>query len=70
MKFQRKLVEELKSNKEFAYHNASIYTILLELVEGNGINEVFKVLHNVASDLKKRKKLESQFEKSKSWVWD
>jgi len=69
MKFQRKLVKELKSNKEFAYQDASIYTVLLDLVEGNGVDEVFMILHNVATDLKKRKKLESQFEKAKSWKW-
>lgn len=69
MKFQRKLVEELKSNREFAYQDASIYTVLLDLVEDNGIEEVFMMLHNVATDLKKRKELESQFEKAKSWKW-
>ena len=69
MKFQRKLVKELKSNKEFAYQDASIYTILLDLIEGNGVEEVFVILHNVATDLKKRKELESQFEKVKGWEW-
>lgn len=69
MKFQRKLVEELKSNREFAYQDASIYTVLLDLVEENGIEEVFMMLHNVATDLKNRKELESQFEKAKSWMW-
>ena len=69
MKFQRKLVKELKSNKEFAYQDASIYTILLDLIEGNGVEEVFVILHNVATDLKKRKELESQFEKAKGWEW-
>jgi len=69
MKFQKKLVKELNSNKELAYQDASIYTVLLDLVQGNSIEEVFMMLHNVATDLKKRKKLESQFEKAKSWKW-
>lgn len=69
MKFQRKLVKDLKSNKEFAYQDASIYTVLLDLVEGNGVDEVFMILHNVATDLKKRKELESKFEKAKSLEW-
>ena len=33
------------------------------------IEEVFMVLHNVASDLDQRELLESQFEKSKLWKW-
>ena len=69
MKFQKKLVKELNSNKELAYQDASIYTVLLDLVQGNSIEEVFMMLHNVATDLKKRNKLESQFEKAKSWKW-
>lgn len=67
MEFQRKLVEELNSGKEFAYQEASIYTVLLDLVEGNGIDEVFTILHNVATDLKKREELESMFESVKNF---
>ncbi len=40
MKFQKKLVEKLKSNEKFAYQKASIYTILLDLVDENGVEEV------------------------------
>lgn len=69
MNFENKLVEELKSNKEFAYHNASIYTILLDLVQGNGAEHVLMMLHNVATDLGEREKLESEFEKTKNWNW-
>lgn len=69
MKIQRKLVKELKSNKEFAYHDASIYTVLLDLVDQNGIEEVFLMLHNVATDLKKRKDLQSMYDESKYWEW-
>lgn len=69
MKFQRKLVKKLRSKKEFAYEDASIYTILLDLVEGNGIDEVFMMLHNVATDLKQRKELENKFKDAKKWEW-
>lgn len=49
-KFQRDQVEKLKQSKE--YEDASIYTILLELVEGNGADEVQNILHQVTVDLK------------------
>lgn len=68
IKFQRKLVEKLKSNEEFAYQNASIYTILLDLVDKNGVEEVFMILHNVVVDLGKQKEFESQFKKIKFLV--
>lgn len=69
LKFQRKLVEQLHSKEEFAYQDAAIYTILLDLVEGNGVEEVFMMLHNVATDLGKREEFEKQFEKAKDWEW-
>lgn len=55
--------------KEFVYEDESIYSILLDLVEGNGINEVFITLHNVASELGQRKELEGKFDDAKKWVW-
>jgi len=69
IEYQRKLVEELNNNEEFAYQNASIYTVLIDLVENNGIHEVFIMLHNVATDLNKREELESKFEDAKRWIW-
>lgn len=70
LKFQRKLVKELRNkDKDFVYQNAAIYTVLLDLVDGNGLDEVFMMLHNVATDLGKRKKLESKFKKAKDWKW-
>ena len=63
MKFQKKLVKELNSNKELAYQDTSIYTVLLDLVQGNSIEEVFMMLHNVATDLKKRKNLKVSLKK-------
>lgn len=70
LKSQREQVKKLRSNVEFAYQDASIYTVLLDLVEGNGIDEVFMMLHNVASDLGKREDLEKKFNESKAWEWD
>lgn len=69
LKFQREQVKKLRSQEKFAYEEASIYTILLDLVEGNGLDEVFMMLHNVASDLEQREELESKFEEAKMWEW-
>lgn len=41
----------LRSNASAAYRGASIYTILFDLVDGNGIDEVKNVLSCLASDL-------------------
>ena len=50
MKFQREQVKKLRSQEKISYEEASIYTVLLDLVEGNGLVEVFMMLHNVATD--------------------
>ena len=69
LKFQRELVKKLRSQEKFAYEEASIYTVLFDLIEGNGIDEVFMMLHNVATDLEQRDELEKQFEEAKKWEW-
>jgi hypothetical protein len=69
MKFQREQLEKLRSQKKYAYEEASIYTVLLDLIEGNGLDEVFMMLHNVATDLEQRKELEDKFEEAKKWKW-
>ena len=69
LKFQREQVKKLRSLEKFAYEEASIYTVLFDLVEGNGMEEVFMMLHNVASDLEQRKELEDMFEEAKKWTW-
>jgi len=69
LKYQKKLAKQLHNN-ELPYDEASIYTILLDLVEGNGVTDIFMLLHNVATDLKKRKKLEGCFEDAKTWKWE
>jgi hypothetical protein len=50
--FQQKLVEKLRSNKDSTYENASIYTVLLDLVQGNGVDEVKRLLDEVIKNLK------------------
>lgn len=69
LKFQRKQVRKLRSQEKFAYEEASIYTVLFDLVEGNGLDEVFIMLHNVATDLEQRKALEDKFDEAKKWQW-
>lgn len=69
MKFQREQVKKLRSQEKFSYEEASIYTVLLDLVEGNGLDEVFMMLHIVATDLKQRKELENKFKDAKKWEW-
>lgn len=69
-KFQKEQLKKLRSQEKGAYEEASIYTILLDLIEGNGLEDVFMTLHNVATDTGERKLLEQKLEESKSWDWD
>ena len=69
LKFQRELVKKLRSGKEGAYEDASIYTVLLDLSEGNGLTDVFMILHQLATDLGERQTLEDSFEEAKNWTW-
>ena len=69
LKFQREQVKKLRSQEKFAYEEASIYTVLFDLVEGNGLDEVFMMLHNVATDLEQCKELEDKFDEAKTWQW-
>jgi hypothetical protein len=66
---QKKQLKDLRSYKEGAYADASIYTILLDLVEGNGFDNVFQVLHQLSSDLGEREELEKMFDVAKKWTW-
>ena len=63
-KFQRKQIESAKSQME-----ESIYAHLAALVEQSDLNEVFMILHSVASDMGLRKELERKYEESKKWTW-
>jgi hypothetical protein len=66
--FQKWLSDNLASGK-LAYADAPIYTILYDLCEKNSIEEVFQMLHNVATDQGKRQELESMFEEAKKFEW-
>jgi len=69
LKFQKDQLKELRSQENLAYEKASIYTVLFDLVEGNGIDEVFMSLHNLATDLGQRQELENKFDDAKKWEW-
>lgn len=68
MKFQQKLVEKLNSEEPTAYKDSAIYTVLLDLVQNNNVEDIFIVLHDVATDLGKRKELEQLFEEVKNYT--
>lgn len=68
--FEKEQLKKFREGKELTYNDASVYTVLLGLVEDTDIEEVFMMLHNVACDLDKRKELEGLFKKAKSWKWD
>jgi hypothetical protein len=57
MKIQQGLVKKLRETPD-GYQNAAIYTILLDLVQGNGLDEVQEVLLDVANDLDKGIRIE------------
>ena len=52
-KFQHKLVDKL-NNGELSYQNAPIYTILLDLVQGNSVDEVYRVFCEVIKEQNKK----------------
>ena len=67
-KFQQKQVEKLRSG-ETGYSDAAVYTILLDLVQGNGMDDVVMTLHSLAFDLGRRKELEELFDLTKDYKW-
>lgn len=46
-----------------------VYLILVNLIQKNSLDSVFTMLHNVATDLGHREKLESMFERAEKWDW-
>ena len=52
-KFQQKLVDKL-NNGELSYQYAPIYTILLDLVQGNSVDEVYRVFCEVIKEQNKK----------------
>lgn len=67
--FQTKLKDQLKSG-EMNYKDAPIYTILYDLVDGNGIDSVIITLSSLCHDLDKKDELLSEIEKVKDYSWD
>jgi hypothetical protein len=70
MKFQKKQLKKLREYKAESYAEAAIYTVLLDLIEGNSLTDVFLAFHNVANDLGKREELEVEFDKAKLLNWE
>ena len=68
--FEKEQLKKLREGKELTYNDASVYSVLLGLVEDTDIEEVFMMLHNVACDLDKRKELEDLFKNAKTYKWD
>lgn len=66
--YQMVLVEKLRSG-ELSYEDAAIYTVLLDMVNANGIEEVFSTLHSLSSDLNERENLESIIINATNWKW-
>ena len=67
LEFQQNLVKKLRTSE--TYSDAAIYTILLDLVQGNGMDEVVTTLHSLAFDLDRREELEELFDLTKSYEW-
>lgn len=68
-KFQQEQVHKLhtcKSGSNCPYEQAAIYTILLDLVQGNGKEEVSTVLQDVIDDLEIRQQL---FKEVQNYKW-
>lgn len=59
-KFQQLQLEKLRSGEEGSYEDASIYTVLLDLVQGNGVDSVFGMLVEVSKDLDKLPELSKE----------
>lgn len=66
---QQQLIKEL-NECAYGYAASDIYTVLLDLVQDAGVEEVFMILHNVATDEGQREILESKFEEAKTWNWE
>lgn len=68
-KFQKEQLRKLRAG-ELSFFDASIYTILYDLVEGNGLDEVVGCLHNLAYDLGSREEIEKLFDEMKDYRYD
>ena len=53
-KFQQILVNKLRYDANSEYAKASIYTIQLDLIQGNGITEVLLMLFDASKDSGKK----------------
>ena len=67
-KFQQKLVDKL-NNGELSYQNAPIYTILLDLVQGNSVDEVYRVFCEVIKEQNKKLYSEEEVKNIMAETW-
>jgi len=63
-KFQQLQLEKLRSGEAGCYEDASIYTVLLDLVEGNGVDTVYEMLVQVAANISVLPELKDEILKS------
>ena len=56
---QKEQLKKLRNLEKGAYQDASIYTVLLDLIEGNGASEVLSVFDMVIDDMLDVPKMES-----------
>lgn len=56
--YQEELLQKLRTESGPAYTSADLYTILLDLVDGDGVEEVFRMLCEVAEDIGQKDVLE------------
>ncbi len=69
MKLKKSDKEQLKALRNGGYDDASIHTILLDLCLDTGVDDVFLMLHMIASDMRKKGKLKEAMARSKDWKW-
>ena len=67
--FQLQLLENLRTNAGKAYKDASVHTLLLDLVDDQGIKIVFYTLHLLATEFDLREDLEALFDEMKEHEW-
>lgn len=66
-KFDEKQLKHLRNG---GYEDSSVYIVLLDMCLDVGVEEVYMMLHNVASDMRKKGELEDISKKFKGFKWN
>lgn len=69
MKLKKSDQKQLESLRSGNYEDASIHIILLDLCLVNDVESVVAMLHNVASDIKMKGRLEEAIRQYKNVKW-